>query len=539
MWSFSVLSGFLYVLVDNSNWAVGLAEGIQGASQALAAICAGIMADRWRRDRVLCMAGVIGIIAVGCTMAAASGAGISGLGYREQYLGMCVALGLWGAYQGFWNTGLETIFSDSIPKQQRSKPLTNKYILQLVSTMTGPLIAVCLFVYFGDHWSLPQLRIALLVGAGLCIPPAMILFTFRDEDMVKRRQRGRSEGRSGGLDATRSAPREIENPLLSDHKAPVDATRGAASFSADSQPALLPTPSMWHIASLPINDNESSNPAGGGNVDSETNADLLLPPVAEAGLSEAHSFHTSHSLHGVLDSSDKAKRVPYITIAADIISGFGSGMTIKFYPLFFKNKLHLSPIQVNLIYVGLPIAMALGSQFAQVLRRRIGRAQTCILFGYLGAVCLAAISQLSIRPDYALPQILIPIYVLSTAQHCTRPLKKSILMDYVPKRTRARWNSVDSVTRFGWSGSAVLGGYLVDRFDYSVTFLVTAAMQALASTILFLLVPIVKIEPPRPKHSRKPSINSARAVSADDDDDEFRASVVGRRGAVNRLSDEV
>jgi len=210
---------------------------------------------------------------------------------------------------------------------------------------------------------------------------------------------------------------------------------------------------------------------------------------------------TSEYADDVLDNSDAAKRVPYVTIIADIISGFGSGMTIKFFPLFFKNELGLSPIHVNAIYVGLPIAMALGSQAAQVLRRRIGRAQTCIVYGYIGAAALAVMGQLSHYKSLYVWQILVPIYFLSSAQHCTRPLKKSILMDYVPKKTRARWNSIDSITRFGWSGSAVVGGYLVDRYSYTVTFTLTAIMQVIASSLFFLLVTIVKIEPPRPKHN--------------------------------------
>mmetsp|Transcript_6172 Transcript_6172/g.9444 ORF Transcript_6172/g.9444 Transcript_6172/m.9444 type:complete len:109 (+) Transcript_6172:3145-3471(+) len=70
-------------------------------------------------------------------------------------------------------------------------------------------------------------------------------------------------------------------------------------------------------------------------------------------------------------------------------------------------------------------------------------------------------------------------------------------MDYVPKKTRARWNSVDSITRFGWSGSAVVGGFLVDHYDYSTTFLVTAIMQVVASSLFFIIVGTVKIEPPK------------------------------------------
>ena len=37
-------------------------------------------------------------------------------------------------------------------------------------------------------------------------------------------------------------------------------------------------------------------------------------------------------------------------------------------------------------------------------------------------------------------------------------------MDYVPKETRARWKSLESIAQFGWCGSAALGGILADQY---------------------------------------------------------------------------
>jgi hypothetical protein len=49
---------------------------------------------------------------------------------------------------------------------------------------------------------------------------------------------------------------------------------------------------------------------------------------------------------------------------------------------------------------------------------------------------------------------------------------------------RGRWSCVDGVTVFGWSGSALLGGYLIDRHGFAMVFLLTAGLQ-LASTAAF------------------------------------------------------
>lgn len=45
------------------------------------------------------------------------------------------------------------------------------------------------------------------------------------------------------------------------------------------------------------------------------------------------------------------------------------------------------------------------------------------------------------------------------------------------QRQRGRWNSLNSVLAFGWCGSAVLGGFLLDAFDFDLTFLITAFFQ--------------------------------------------------------------
>ena len=57
--------------------------------------------------------------------------------------------------------------------------------------------------------------------------------------------------------------------------------------------------------------------------------------------------------------------------------------------------------------------------------------------------------------------VVIPLYLVRTwLMNCTAGLTKSVLNDYVPKRHRAKWNSLESLNVFSWSGSAALGGLL-------------------------------------------------------------------------------
>ena len=69
--------------------------------------------------------------------------------------------------------------------------------------------------------------------------------------------------------------------------------------------------------------------------------------------------------------------------------------------------------------------------------------------------------------------------------------QKSILNDYVKKEERGFWNALESITRVGWSGSAMVGGVIVNRFGFGWSFGLTAGMQALAWCIRCALLPLV------------------------------------------------
>ena len=166
-------------------------------------------------------------------------------------------------------------------------------------------------------------------------------------------------------------------------------------------------------------------------------------------------------------------------------------MTVKFFPLFFKEEVGMSPSQVQVIYVAVPIVMALLSGVGEKIAKGFGRVQTMILLNTGGVLCLFSMVFAKEYLD-SHPFVLVPIYVLRTGlMNCTYPLNESILMDYVPKNERARWKSLDSVVSFGWCGSAALGGWLTDKYDYTYTFFITAIIQGIGIICFLPLVPLV------------------------------------------------
>ena len=135
----------------------------------------------------------------------------------------------------------------------------------------------------------------------------------------------------------------------------------------------------------------------------------------------------------------------------------GSGMTIKFFALFFWQGLGLEPVAVNAVYVAGPLGIAVSALLAQKLSLCIGRIQTCLLCRGIGIGLLVAIAYVQSAA------IVLPLYLLRTwLMNCTAGLTKSVLNDYVAKAHRGKWNSLESINLFGGSGSAALGGWVID-----------------------------------------------------------------------------
>lgn len=61
--------------------------------------------------------------------------------------------------------------------------------------------------------------------------------------------------------------------------------------------------------------------------------------------------------------------------------------------------------------------------------------------------------------------------------------------DCVVQEQRGRWSSVEAIGNLGWSGTAFLGGWLIDRYSYSLSFHATAAVQLIAQLVRCPLLP--------------------------------------------------
>ncbi len=218
--------------------------------------------------------------------------------------------------------------------------------------------------------------------------------------------------------------------------------------------------------------------------------DKALQDASEAVKDVELPIHPSFSRNPLLQKRS-VRVVPYILVASNIIIGFGAGMTVKYFPLFFIRIYSLLPIDVQLIMGFTSIATGLSSVIAQKLSMKNGRPQLIFTVQALATLCLFLIA------FYPPLWLLIPLFIIrGSFMNASQPLSRSILMDLIPKQSRARWNSVEAIAwGLFWNVSSAIGGFLIGPQDnFRLVFLVTAGLYTFGTSIILFIVPLVPNE---------------------------------------------
>jgi MFS family permease len=222
-----------------------------------------------------------------------------------------------------------------------------------------------------------------------------------------------------------------------------------------------------------------------------SNENDLEVPLLSVGQEESTANLTSTTR-----SLGKAS-IPYFLFVSSLVVSLGSGASVKYFPLFFK-ELGFGSAAVQGIFVMVPMSIAAFSFVAQRVSTRLGRIETTVLFDIAGTSLLFFMTWLSrdeAHLDMANEHLIVVVYILRTGiMNSSYPLLQSILMDNVPSNKRARWKSLESVAAFGWTGSALVGGILADDHSYRFTFAITASLQLFGALLLVPIRPFVESE---------------------------------------------
>ncbi|KAG7391183.1 hypothetical protein PHYPSEUDO_005544 [Phytophthora pseudosyringae] len=461
-----VLSGYVYALTA-SNAPVGFVKGIQGFAQLLCAFPAGYAADCTRRDRILVIAGIVGVVAAALTAVAFELGGMT-LIY--------VAFGLWGVFVAFQSSAMEALFADSVPMGQRSAPFTLKYVMRNVALVLGPLSAILLLWTYGDAWTLAALRPVLVFGGFVAAVSMLLLFQFNDDLAFENRQY---------VHAIERELSSIERNFTSEYS-----DRESSSSERGGGYSRMQTPSSTSELSQLLRSSRVPSVNSGYYLAAPLQSDggdgVLGPPVmACCGV-----FDTAH--------------VPLLLFVSDFLVSNGTGLVTAFFPLFLYKEYELSPVRVQTLFALQPLAMALLSFLSQMASSATGRMSMVVVTRVLGTISLLLMAVSRDETDQSV------LFIAHGAlMQCTEPLRRSILMDFVPKTHRARWSSLEGLTLASWSGSAVLGGIIVDAYGYRLCFVAAALAHICGLALETMLIPLTR-NAAETLESLKPHTNSVQ-----------------------------
>lgn len=194
--------------------------------------------------------------------------------------------------------------------------------------------------------------------------------------------------------------------------------------------------------------------------------------------------------NNVTKETKSTKVIPYFLLLSNLVIGFGAGMTIRFFPIFFLEKYHLKPVGVNFIMGLTAIFTGIASIVAQKYSVKTGRAKMIFFVQMVATGCLFAIAWFP-------PLILLVILFITRGalMNASQPLSRSILMDTIKKEHRGKINALEGIAwGLFWNVSAVLGGYLIEAYSYKVTFLITASVYTFGTLLILFIVPLVSDE---------------------------------------------
>eukprot|EP00928_Gymnodinium_smaydae_P032028 TRINITY_DN23316_c0_g1_i1.p1 TRINITY_DN23316_c0_g1~~TRINITY_DN23316_c0_g1_i1.p1 ORF type:complete len:456 (+),score=36.22 TRINITY_DN23316_c0_g1_i1:49-1416(+) len=168
--------------------------------------------------------------------------------------------------------------------------------------------------------------------------------------------------------------------------------------------------------------------------------------------------------------------------ATSLVTAIGSGMTFKYWPLFFKVDFKFSPAEVCAMQLGIWLAISASAQMAPALAKQMGRLPAALALHCSGTAALFLIAWQPMSAFIEIPLVLVRNALMNSGG----PLVQALIMDLVPQEHRGKWSSIASLRRMTWSGSAFIGGMLSDEHDYRYAFFITACVHSVAGIVLLL-----------------------------------------------------
>eukprot|EP00938_MAST-03A_sp_MAST-3A-sp1_P002425 g2425.t1 len=322
------------------------------------------------------------------------------------------------------------IFADSMRTGDREIVYTVYRVVSNVGSLVGPIVQIVFFYFSGDDWSSQNLRTVMVIGIALSAS-ALPIQLFIDENRTLKNE---SEAKQ-----RQTKKKKKKN-----------------------------------------NDDETATTTKGTESDEE---DIPIPP-------QTSSTSQEHKRDEVDEFYARVLRWSIVTY--DLFRVLFGGLVDKYFGIFFKGPLGISPIDSSLIQLGcrLGIIITTGG-VGWISKKHVPAALVCLtlLFFVNAANVTLSLDSENESSTGNGKWILVAAYIVrGSALVSVFGLKHALLMDRVPKKHRGKYSAIDDLQSGFWSGSAALGGWLIHKYSYRTAFSVMSAGFGLATCSWFGVV---------------------------------------------------
>lgn len=163
-----------------------------------------------------------------------------------------------------------------------------------------------------------------------------------------------------------------------------------------------------------------------------------------------------------------------------IIIGFGAGIIVPFFNVYFHQVLHASAAEIGLMFSAGELSMGIASLVLPFMVRKFGKVGSTVLTQAVSIPFL-----LLIMVSSRLFTAFIGFFMRMTLMNMSHPAQQNFYMGKIPEHERGKANSISHFgsTIFRAAGSDI-GGYLIATGTFSHAFQMTAVLYVIG-TVLF------------------------------------------------------
>lgn len=208
---------------------------------------------------------------------------------------------------------------------------------------------------------------------------------------------------------------------------------------------------------------------------------LTLIPAYKMKIVAADNKKLKNNYEDYLDDQQDESPIRLIVKfgSVNLLIGFGAGMIVPYFNLYFKDWCNASIPEIGTIFAIGQFGTALGAMLSPFLSKRAGLVKGVVLSQMLS---LPFMVWMAFTHNFVICSICF-VFRNAFMNLCT-PIQQEILMKMIPRYLRARASAVNSMSwNFAWAMAMFFSGGIIKNYGYTSSLLIAATAYFTASCL--------------------------------------------------------